>query len=525
MDDYVLTHFLQLTDSGQQHLIRGGLKGIEKESLRITEKGVIAQTPHPHALGATLTHPHITTDYSESLLEFITPPFAEIDDSLNFLHDIHQHVYANLNDEFLLASSMPCAINGDESIALANYGSSNVGQMKHIYRRGLGYRYGRSMQAISGIHFNYSVPETLWPVLQQLQNNKQPLEEFISSSYFGMVRNFLRQGWLILYLFGASPAICKSFFKSRPELGDAFDEFDRYTFYHPYATSLRMSDIGYKSTNQANLEISYNSLTEYTDSLGQAIETPYPDYEKIGVKVDGEYRQLNSNALQIENEFYSIVRPKQIANSGEKPTLALKRRGVKYIEVRSLDLDLFNPIGINQHTGRFLEAFLLTCLFQESPYSYRQDQITNNQNQLTVAHEGRKPGLTLIDNDQHIPLKDWAHSILNSMSPICHELDSKLTGKPYQTALNLQRQVVDNPDLAPSAKILEGMRQTKQPFARFALDKTCEHAQTIKTQTLNQKATERFEQCAEHSHLQQIQIEKNDTVSFDTFLENYFAQN
>lgn len=524
MDDYRPPRFQQLADSGQHQLIRDGLKGIEKESLRISEQGVISQAPHPASLGSALTHPHITTDYSESLLEFITPPFQNINDSLQFLQNIHQYVYANLGDELLLASSMPCAIDGDGSIPIARYGSSNIGHMKHVYRRGLWYRYGRSMQAISGIHFNYSVPESIWPVLQSLQNNKQPIEEFISSSYFGMVRNVLRQGWLILYLFGASPAICKSFFKSRPELGECFEDFDRYTYFHPYATSLRMSDIGYKSVNQASLNISYNTLNDYTESLGQAIATPYPDYEKIGVKVDGEYRQLNCNALQIENEFYSIVRPKQIAQSCEKPTLALKRRGVKYIEVRSLDLDLFNPVGIDPQTGRFIEALLLTCLFQDSPNSYSQDYNTNNQNQLAVAHEGRKPGLMLTHNDQRIPLKDWAHSILNTMAPICQVLDQGHADAPYQAALERQRQVVDNPDLAPSAKILNGMRQSGQPFARFALQKTREHAQTIKNQQLSPKVIEDFKQYAEQSHAQQIQIEKNDKVSFDTFLEQYFAQ-
>ncbi|MDD5633399.1 MAG: glutamate--cysteine ligase, partial [Methylococcales bacterium] len=398
----------QLQANGHQHLLCEGLKGIEKESLRIGIDGYIAQTPHPAALGSALTHPAITTDYSEALIELITPPFADVKDTLDYLYNIHQFVYDHLDNEILLGASMPCGIKGDESIPIAEYGSSNIGRMKHVYRHGLWHRYGRTMQAIAGVHFNYSVPETLWPALHQQENSQLSLEQFTADAYFGLIRNFQRLGWLILYLFGASPAICKSFFKSRPALTAQFEEFDQDTLYHPYATSLRMSDIGYKSKNQANLKIDYNSLSGYVDSLSKAIETPYPDYEKIGVKVNGGYRQLNGNILQIENEFYSTIRPKQIINSGEKPTLALKKRGVRYIEMRSLDLDLFNPIGIDEAKARFIEALLLTCLLKDSPPISDQEHQVNNANQLAVANFGRKPGLELFKGDQTILLQDWA---------------------------------------------------------------------------------------------------------------------
>ena len=309
-----MTHWL--TDN--PHLLSGGFKGIEKESLRIDAHGLISQATHPHALGSTLTHSQITTDYSEALIELITPPFADIQETLKNLQDIHQFVYENLDKEQLLCASMPCGIDGDESIRIAEYGSANIGRMKHVYRHGLWHRYGRTMQAIAGIHFNYSVPEPLWEFLHKQANTSQTLAEFKNAAYFGLIRNFQRIGWIILYLFGASPAICKNFFKSRPALMAQFEEFDNGTLYHPYATSLRMSDIGYKSKNQANLAIDYNTLDGYVRSLSAAISTPYPDYEKIGVCVNGEYKQLNVNILQIENEFYSIMRPKQIALSGEK---------------------------------------------------------------------------------------------------------------------------------------------------------------------------------------------------------------
>jgi glutamate--cysteine ligase len=524
LDIHELARFNKLLDSGQEGLLRDGLKGIEKESLRISKNGFIAQTDHPAALGSALAHPFITTDYSEALLEFITPPFSNINDMLEFMENIHRFVYLNLDDELLLSASMPCGIDGDESIRIAEYGASNIGKMKHVYRRGLWYRYGRAMQSIAGIHFNYSVPEALWPILHDIDKDKHSKDQYIANAYFGLIRNFLRQGWIILYLFGASPAICRSFFKGREQVFSQFDNFDRYTLYHPYATSLRMSDIGYKSTNQANLNIDYNTLGNYVTSLAQAIETPYAEYEKIGVKVNGEYRQLNSNALQIENEFYSTIRPKQIAKSCEKPTLALKRRGVQYIEIRSLDLNLFEPIGINADTARFLEAFLLTCLFQESPYSYDQERLINNENQLIVAHKGRKPGQQLVKGNKQILLQDWAHEIMNLMEPVCNVLDNNTEEKLYSNALARQRQRVENPDLTPSAQVLAGMQETGKPFAPYALDISGQHRELFKNQQFDENELAMCRQLAEESWLRQKEIENNDSLAFDDFLQQYFSQ-
>jgi glutamate--cysteine ligase len=513
-----------LLDNGQAHLLRTGLKGIEKESLRVSKRGFIAQTNHPYALGSALTHPHITTDYSEALLEFITPPFAEIQDTLAFMDAIHQFVYPHLDEEMLLASSMPCGIDGDSSIRIAQYGRSNIGQMKHIYRHGLWHRYGRTMQAIAGVHFNYSVPVELWAVLHQNQTNILNLKDFIAERYFALIRNFQRQGWLILYLFGASPAICKQFFNSRPRLMAQFEEFDNGTLYHPYATSLRMSDIGYKSNNQASLNISYNNLSDYVDSLTAAISTPYPEYEKIGVKIGDEYQQLNSNILQIENEFYSTVRPKQISESGERPTLALKRRGVQYVEIRSLDLDVFNPLGIAENTARFVEAFLLSCLFQDSPVQGKNEQHINNQNQLLTANFGRRANLQLNKNGDFISLKAWALQIFETMLPICVALDVDDVTKPYQRALAQQQLAVENPQLTPSARILAQMREHKQCFKEFGIAASTVHEGYFKERGLAKEKWQQFTELASLSHQQQQAIEASDTLSLEDFLAHYFAQ-
>jgi glutamate--cysteine ligase len=419
---------------------------------------------------------------------------------------------------------MPCGIDGDESIPIARYGTSNIGKMKHIYRHGLWHRYGRTMQAIAGIHFNYSAPISLWLALHRLDSKGLNLEQFTADGYFALIRNFQRIGWLILYLFGASPAICKSFFKSRPSLISQFEDFDQGTLYHPYATSLRMSDIGYKSKNQASLKIDYNTLDGYVASLTRAIQTPFPDYEKIGAVVNGEYRQLNCNILQIENEFYNVIRPKQIAESGEKPTLALKRRGVRYVEMRSLDLDLYHPLGIDTAKARFIEALLLSCLLAESPAFTEQDQQINNANQLAVANFGRKPDLELQQNQHKIRLQDWASDILEAMQPVCAILDQEDASKPYSAALEQQKLVIQNPDLTPSARMLQHMSERQQPFARFALDQSIEHLQYFNQHQLNPSIAEQFSEMAELSHAKQKTLESNTQISFDVFLKHYFAQ-
>src|SRR5215470_5062195 len=181
-----------LLNGGEPHRLQGGYKGVEKESLRVTPSGRLAQTPHPRQLGSALTNEHITTDYSEALIELVTPAFTQSWELLQYLTDLHQFVYRHLGDELLWATSMPCAIDSDDSIPIAQYGTSNVGRMKTIYREGLGVRYGRMMQAISGVHFNYSFPARFWEAYAALRESRESGQSFISSSYFDLLRNYRR---------------------------------------------------------------------------------------------------------------------------------------------------------------------------------------------------------------------------------------------------------------------------------------------------------------------------------------------
>jgi glutamate--cysteine ligase len=508
-----------LVNSGERGVLRGGRKGVEKESLRVSPTGDIVQTRHPESLGAPLSNENITTDFSESLIELVTPPFGETWELLQYLCDIHQFVYRHLNDELLWATSMPCAIEGDASIPLAQFGSSNVGRMKTVYRHGLGVRYGRIMQAISGVHFNYSFSPRLWGVLEDVNESRQARQGFVSDQYFGVLRNYRRYGWLVLYLFGTSPAVSRSFFAGRDT---TLQQLDGDTFYEPYGTSLRMSDIGYRNKNQATVSVSVNSLDEYVRDLSRAMATPYPPYEKIGVKVDGEYRQLNANILQIENEYYSFIRPKRVARTGERPTKALQRAGVEYVEVRALDVSAFDPVGVNQNKLRFLEAFLALCLLRESAPISQGEQATLDLNHLLVARRGREPKLLLKREGRDFPMLDWARELLDAMQGLCELLDHGEAARPYTSALEQQRAKIDDVERTPSARLLADMRQSGESFFQLAQRMSKLHKDYfLGLYPPNERRLTDFAEAARDSLEAQARIEAGDHTDFDTYLAHY----
>lgn len=513
----------KLVNTRQNSLLADSLVGLEKECLRVSPTGNLSQAQHPASLGSPLTHPYITTDYSEALAEFITPPFENTVDAMNFLRDTQRFVYDELDNELLWATSMPCVVAGETSIPIAQYGSSNTGMMKTVYRRGLGHRYGRVMQTIAGVHFNYSFPESFWPLYQELEQDKGNLQDFISASYFGLIRNLQRFGWLVPYLFGASPAVCKSFLGG--ELS-SLESFNENTLYQPYATSLRMGDIGYQNNQEAKIGIKacYDNLDAYIDSLTWAINTPYKEYEMLGVKVDGEYQQLNANILQIENEYYSTIRPKQLVGPFEKPTHALKRRGVRYVELRSLDVNAFDPLGIKEQQLRFLEAFLVFCLLHDSPAISNSERAHIDHNELAAAHRGRDPRLHLYRDSEKILLTEWAYEVLNAMEGVCDFLDTGETSGAYRSSLQLQLEKVKDPERTPSARMLAEMRAEGEGFFHFALRMSRQHQSYFQKLDLSSEFVEKFRALTEESWLQQKAIEESEQETFDEYLQRYFSQ-
>ena len=442
---------------------------------------------------------------------------------MQYLADLHRFVYTNLpDDELLWATSMPCAIKGDDSIPIAQFGSSNVGRMKTVYRNGLGHRYGRVMQAIAGVHFNYSFPDHFWPVLADVLHPRDSGQAFRSESYFSLLRNYRRHGWIVLYLFGNSPALCPSFLQGRKV--DGLEPLEPGSLYAPYATSLRMSDLGYRNKSQAGLSVSVNSLDHYVRDLTAAISTPNPEYEKIGVKVDGEYRQLNANILQIENEYYSFIRPKRVTQSGERPTKALQRAGVQYVEMRSLDASIFDPVGVNQNKLRFLEAFAAFCVLRDSRSIESSEQDELDGNHAIVAREGRRPGLLLRRDGRDIKLSDWAAEIIDSMRGLCELLDEGDAQHPYRTAFEVQEEKIRDISLTPAARSLHEMRTNEESFFNFALRMSKVHQSYFKDLlSPNSSRQEEFAAEAAESIEQQARIEATDKISFDEYLARYFS--
>src|SRR3989441_1904917 len=406
-------------------------RGIEKEGLRVGPDGALAMTPHPPALGSALTHPHVTTDFSEAQLELITGVHTTADACLDELKHLHQFVYRRLGDEVIWCASMPCRLpEGENAIPIARYGTSNVGRAKTVYRTGLSHRYGRRMQLISGLHYNFSLPDA--------RSNDE---------YFALIRNFRRHSWLLLYLFGASPAVCSSFAAGRThELRRLSDD----TLYLPYSTSLRMGRLGYQSDVQASLAVSYNDLKSYAASLEEALTKPYPAYEAIGIRQGDEYRQLATSLLQIENEFYGTIRPKRVINPGERALHALRDRGVEYVEVRLMDLDPFVPIAITASTVRFLDVFLLHCLLCDSPPDTPEELGAIVGNKQRVASRGREPGLRLMRGSEDIELAEWGGEVLADCGPIAAALDRANGGTAYREALRAAVAALADPDSTPS---------------------------------------------------------------------------
>jgi glutamate--cysteine ligase len=478
--------------------------GLEKESLRARADGQLALTPHPAQLGSALTHPHITTDFSESQVELITGVHAGAQDCIDELTRVQRFTAAALGNEMLWVSSMPCCLPCDDEIPLGHYGSSNVGLAKAVYRTGLGYRYGRRMQTISGIHYNWSLPQTS------------------SEDYFALIRNFRRNAFVLLYLFGASPAVCSSFVAGRNHQLQALSDS---TMYLPYATSLRMGRLGYQSDAQSSLAVSYNSLQGYASSLQGALTEPYPAYEAIGVRDgQGNYRQLSTTLLQIENEFYGTIRPKRVIFPGERPLHALRERGVEYVEVRLMDLDPFEPVGINAQTLRFIDVFLLYCLGSASPPDSPQEIAATARNQHRTAERGREPGLELERGDSTVALTKWLRDILLALRPIAARLDAVHSTRDYCAAVQAAEASVDAPATLPSARVLQAIEsEHDRSFVSFVRTSSLKTHQAMLDFALNPAEQAALAQQSADSARKQQEIEAGDSLPFDIYLQQYLS--
>ena len=491
-------------------------RGLERETLRVTPDGQLATTGHPEHLGSALSHKWITTDFAEALLEFITPVDKNIDHMLTFLRDIHRYTARELGEERMWPLSMPCYIDNGQNIELAQYGRSNIGRFKTLYREGLKNRYGALMQTISGVHYNFSLPFSFWQAkcgVKDVQSGK----EAISDGYFRLIRNYYRFGWIIPYLFGASPAICSSFLQGKPS-SLPFEKTQCGMYYLPYATSLRLSDLGYTNKSQTALGITFNNLDTYVKGLKAAIRTPSEDYAKIGLINEGKHLQINTNVLQIENELYAPIRPKRVTRDDESPSDALLRGGIEYIEVRSLDINPFSAIGVDEQQIRFLDLFMIWCALADAPEMSSEELLCTRVNWNRVILEGRKPGLTLgigCEKAQH-PLAEVGHALFADLARVAEVLDGINGTLDYQQVCSQLVTCFDDPTQTYSARILQSM--IEKGIEGTGIELSAKYRQELISEPLEILTAEMLKNESDASWQRQQAIETGDTESFESWL-------
>ena len=505
-------------DSNVNDMLASGKFGIEKESLRVAQSTISRQIHH-ESMGSPLCHKHITTDFSEAQLELITPPLVDKKKGLKFLENMHHFVSHKIEGEIIWPFSMPPLIQSDDDIPIASYGSSNLALFKTAYRNGLSHRYGRTMQAISGIHFNYSLPEEIWKSSLFAQK-KVASQKLKATIYFRTLRNLHRMNWLILYFFGASPITTKNFLSNKHK---GFQKLDSHAYYLPFATSLRMSDLGYQNINQLKLKISLNSLQEYIFDLKQATATNCDDFQKIDQEFAEAYPQINSNILQIEDEYYAVSRPKSSCIYNQKLTTKLEDTGVDYIELRSLDINPFQRVGIDLDTIHFLEIFMIYCTLKPSPLIKNGDIEEIKQNDLLVATRGREPGLNLSNSGTTISLKNWANQILHEMVIIAGLMDNKTTH--FSSIINKFISQIEDPEQTLSAILLNKILDEKIDF--LELGRTI--GNDYKNHYISQEISKNLdwsllEKESVDSKQRQQELERASKQSFEDFITEYYNE-
>lgn len=498
--------------SNFNQIINNKLIGIEKESLRLQLNGLLANNYHPKILGSKLTNSYITTDYSESQLELVTKAYNNADKALSELQDIHQFINHHLGSkELIWPYSMPGNIPKPKDIPIATFGNTAQSKFKEIYRMGLSYRYGKTMQLICGNHFNFSFSKEFWDVYCNIILDINSADQnTINQYYMHTVRNYMRYSWIVLYLFGASPAISSKLINTDTATAHYLKLLNKTTFLSPYGTSLRESSLGYHNKNNLDLEIFYNNIEDYANSLYKAITTVDPDFEAIGKYRRNKQIQLSCNKLQIENEYYGIIRPKPTADSKNMPVYkSLINNGIDYIELRNIDLNPFNLVGISLEQCNFLECLIYYCLLQDSPNFTDIERAHINNNHEKVALLGRQPNLQLKNQQQEIiSLSNWAENIFKDLTIIAEYLDKANNNKLYTQAINYYKKFIGNPSLTFSGKIYDFLKSENLNYIDYFLNIAKEHDFIYKnSEHLSQEKLDYYNNIASKSLEEQARLE------------------
>lgn len=481
--------------------LRGMRRGIEKESLRTDPQGLLSRRPHPSALGSALTHPHITTDFAEAQLELVTGVHASVTGCLQELAGLHRQVHRVLADEELLwAGSLPGALPADEHITLARYGHAFPGRLRHLYRRGLALRHGPRMQTISGLHYNWSLPG---------------LDD---TDHFHLLRNLRRFAWMLPWRLGASPATTVDFLAGHEH---GLPVTGRGMIAPPAATSLRLGRWGYRGSADATATPRLSSLQAYADDLQHALTTESPRFAALGLRdADGERRQVSTARLQLEAEHYAVARPKRVPDPLERPLHALRQRGVDYIELRAIDLDPFEPLGIAAPAVAFLDLFLVTALVMPDTPDSPDQAAEDDLNLERVAMRGRDPDLRLLSQGRERPMREWLDDWCEVAAPVADRLDAARAGQSHRDALTDVRRAVLDPQRLPSARVARALAAAPDPVVLG-----CAQAQAHRRYFQAQPWTAADEEALIHAGVRslraQADLEAQDTGSFEAFLGWY----
>lgn len=496
----------------------GFQQGVEKEGLRVLPSLRTSDRSHSQALGHKLTHPYITTDYAENLLEFVTPVFKTREELLRFLGQIQRFALNRMDkDEVIWPVSMPALLpENEDQIPIADFGRSNVGRLKSLYRIGLGHRYGKSMQSIAGVHYNFSLQEEFFVKAHRILGEGKGLQEFKDAMYFRLIRNFRRRSWLLAYLFGASPMVDASFLTNKKH---QLQKLGKDTYGKEFATSLRMGGLGYTSAAQASISVCYNKLSTYVKTLEIARKTSYPAYEKIGLKSASNYKQLNTNLLQIDNEFYSTIRPKRTALSKESALKALHRGGLEYIEVRLLDLNPFAKEGIDSEQILFSQLFLLSCLLDESKLISDEECGRIEKNFQVVVNEGRDPHAKILSDEKLLSVQEAATKLMEEISKLMES--NAVLKERYEATFNKQMAKIQAVEKLPSAQMIH-WADGATSFVDKAYDLAKRHKEELLAMSASPECELKLEELTRNSLAQEKALVEQDRLSFDDFLVRYF---
>jgi len=484
-------------------------RGIERETLRVSKDGSISKRPHPKSLGSALTNPYITTDFAEALIELVTPKFDNVDDLYSCLQDLHVFTAQNIDeDEFLWAHSMPCRIDKESDINIANYGSNNSGMLKHIYRKGLRVRYGSIMQCVSGIHYNFSIDEKSYCDLLGSAYS----QEAVDNLYLGLIRNFKRNFWFILAQLGASPVADKSYVLDRDHNLEKLNANDVFL---PEATSLRMSNIGYQSPIQTSLGIRYNSLDGFIESVKKGIKMSHIEFNRLGLFDNrGNRQQISDGIIQIENELYDTIRPKRTSPNGLRPANALKEHGIEYVEIRGVDISPNALGGISKDQMHFLDLFLIHCFITRSSELTDKENIRLQKNHTDMVSSGQNNSTVISYKGKEISSGEAMVDLINELSLLAKTLDGDT--KTYENAL---RAITTNKN--QSAAIFSSLAKGKD-FHDIALEKSIQNTDELRQ---NKSLDLNYLKIESEESLKRFQeIEDDPQKNIEAYVKQYNSQ-